>query len=96
MGRTDTNPITDQSAAATLALQAVAWTLADDDRAERLLATTGIAPGDLRRRLDEPAVLAAALVYLEAHEPHLIACADALGVTPEALVRARAMLETLT
>lgn len=93
MARTDTNPFPDESPA-TLALHAVAWLLGDDDRAARLVAVTGIAPGDLRRRLTEPAVLAAALGFLEAHEPDLIACADALGVPPAALVRARDLLET--
>ncbi len=33
------------------------------------------------------------LAYLEAYEPDLIACADALGVTPSALVAAHQMLE---
>lgn len=93
MGRSDTNPIPDESAAATCALQAIAWLLADDDRAGRLVAVTGIAPADLRRRLGDPAVLAAALSFLEAHEPDLIACADALGVPPAALLRARDLLE---
>lgn len=79
--------------AATVALDAVAWTLGDDDRAQRLIALTGIAPGDLRARLAEPAVLAAALTFLEANERDLIACADATGHTPAALVAARATLE---
>jgi hypothetical protein len=95
MARTDTNPIPDESAAATLGLQAVAWLLAEDDRARRLVDVTGIAPADLRGRLGDPAVLAAALAFLEAHEPDLIACADALDVPVDALVRARAMLETM-
>ena len=55
---------------------------------------TGLAPDDLRARIGEPAVLAAALAFLEAHEPDLIACADNLGVRPDALVTARQALET--
>ena len=76
-----------------LALQALAWTLADEDRAQRLIDTTGLFPDDLRARIDEPAVLGAALGFLENHEPDLLACAADLGVTPEALVAARAALD---
>jgi hypothetical protein len=38
-------------------------------------------------------VLAAALGFLEAHEPDLIAAADALAVPPAELVEARRLLE---
>lgn len=76
-----------------LALQALAWTLADEDRAQRLIDTTGLYPDDLRARIDEPAVLGAALGFLENHEPDLLACAADLGVAPEALVAARAALD---
>ena len=76
-----------------LGLQALAWTLGEQARADRLIATTGLYPDDLHARAGEPAVLAAVLAYLEAYEPDLIACADALGVTPSALVAAHQMLE---
>lgn len=89
MGRTDTNHHDTQ----TVALQALVWTLGDEARAGRLVALTGLTPGDLRARLQEPAVLAACLAFLEAHEPDLIACADAIGATPDALVAARGVLE---
>jgi len=76
-----------------LALSALAWTLGEPERAQRLLALTGLTGGDLRERLGDPAVLAAALGFLEAHEPDLTACAEALGVEPAALVEARRRLE---
>ena len=76
-----------------LALSALGWALSDPARAERLLALTGLTPADLRERLGEPSLLAAVLSFLEAHEPDLIACADALGVPPAALVAARGRLE---
>jgi adenine/guanine phosphoribosyltransferase-like PRPP-binding protein len=79
--------------AAQLALQALIWTLAEPDRAQRLLDTTGLDPQDLRERAGEPAVLAAVLGFLESYEPDLIACADGLGVSPAALVAARAELD---
>jgi len=84
----DTNPDATQ-----LALQALVWTLAEPDRAQRLLDTTGLMPDDLRARAGEPAVLSAVLGFLEAHEPDLIACADELGVKPEAIVAAHAALD---
>ena len=77
----------------TLALRALAWTLADPDRAARLLALTGLDPAALRARAAEPATLAAVLGFVEAHEPDLVGCADALDVPPAALVGARRTLE---
>ncbi len=76
-----------------LALGALGWALADQPRAERLLAVTGLTPADLRGRLGDPALLAAVLGFLEAHEPDLVACAETLGVSPAALVDARRRLE---
>ena len=79
--------------AGALALRALVWTLGDADRAERLLSVTGLDPADLRERAGEPAVLAAMLAFLEGHEPDLLACAEALEVKPESMVRARQELE---
>ena len=76
-----------------LALQALAWTLSDPARASRLLDLTGLDPAELRARAGEPSLLAAAIVFLESHEPDLIACAQALDVAPTALVAARATLD---
>ena len=76
-----------------LALQALAWTLSDPLRASRLLDLTGLDPASLRARAGESSLLAATLGFLEAHEPDLIACADALDVKPAALVAAREKLE---
>jgi uncharacterized protein DUF3572 len=89
MIRDRTNPADPEA----LALSALGWTLAEEGRAQRLLALTGLTPADLRDRLDEPAVLAAILGFLEAHEPDLVAAAEALAVPPSALVEARRRLE---
>ena len=77
---------------ATLALQALVWTLAEPRRAMRLLDTTGLSPADLRSRANDPVVLAAALGFLQAHQPDLIECADGLGVRPERLIAAHEAL----
>ncbi len=83
---------TNQSAEA-LALGALGWTLQDGGRADRLLALTGLTPDQLRSRLGEQPLLAGVLRFLEAHEPDLLACADALGVAPAQLVESRRSLE---
>jgi hypothetical protein len=76
-----------------LALAALGWALEEPARAQRLLALTGLTPGDLRDRLGDSSLLAAVLGFLEAHEPDLLACADALAVAPAVLVEARRRLE---
>jgi hypothetical protein len=85
-------PVTIDAARA-VALHALGWTLAEPDRAERLLATTGLTPADLRARIEHPQMLAAVLGFLLAHEPDLIACATALDEAPETLVAAHSLLE---
>lgn len=76
-----------------LALAALAATLTDERRAERFLSLTGLSPDGIRSRLHDPSLLAACITFLEAHEPDLIAVAEAVGVKPEDLLRARAELE---
>lgn len=71
-----------------LALQALGWVLEDEDRAQRLLALTGLDPRELRSGLEDPAMLASLLGFLASHEPDLIACAEAIGVPPEQLAGA--------
>lgn len=88
----ETNPDRDSHM---IALQALVWALGEPRRAERLLDTTGLSPASLRESAGDPAVLAAALGFLEAYEPDLIACAESLGVSPALLVQARESLENL-
>ncbi len=79
--------------AETLALSALAATLTDERRARRFLDLSGIDTEELRLQAEEPALLAALLRFLEAHEPDLIEVADAMGVKPAELVAAREDLE---
>lgn len=78
--------VTNSEDPASLALGAIAWILSDDDRAQRFLALTGLSPDDLRNRLTDASLQAAALNFLEMHEPDLLACADAMGCSPETIV----------
>lgn len=83
-----------QADPAMLALAALGWILSDADRAQRMLALTGLTPDILRDGVSETATLAAILAFLEGHEPDLLAAADHIGVKPETLVQARQALES--
>jgi hypothetical protein len=76
-----------------LALLALANAVSDERRARRFLDLTGIGTDELRARAGERALLAALLRFLEAHEPDLVAVAEAIGAKPEQLVAARRRLE---
>jgi len=71
-----------------LALKALGWVLQDEERAQRLLALTGLDPRQLRSGLEDPTMLASLLGFLANHEPDLIACAKDIGVSPEKLAAA--------
>ena len=88
----DTNEETTEADTA-LALSALTWTLGEEERAGRFLALTGLTAQDLRSRIDDPVVLAALIRFLEGLERDLIACAEDIETTPEALVAARRRLE---
>ena len=66
--------------------------LGDAPRAERLLSLTGLSADELRGGLGDPATLGAVLEFLCAHEPDLVAAAEALDVTPAQLAAARESL----
>ena len=87
--RDPSSPAADPQA---LALSALGWVLSDRDRAERLLALTGLTPETLRGGLGDPALLGAVVDFLCAHEADLIAAADALGVAPGDLAASRERL----
>ena len=66
--------------------------LSDESRVSRLLALTGLTPEELRAGLGDSGLLAAVLDFLAAHEPDLVAAAEALGVLPQDFARARERL----
>lgn len=77
----------------TLALAALAATLGDGRRAQRFLDLTGIGTDELRDRAADPALLAALIRFLEAHEPDLISVSQEIGVDAALLSMARRQLE---
>lgn len=74
--------------ASELALAALGWILEDQDRAERLLSLTGLTPEILRTGIMTAQVQGAVLEFLTNHEPDLLACAEALAVSPAEIVAA--------
>ena len=76
-----------------VALLALATVVSDERRGRRFLDLSGMETEELRARAADPALLAALLRFLEAHEPDLIAVAAEIGVGPELLVDARHALE---
>jgi len=72
-----------------VSLSALAWVLADTERARRFLAITGLDPDGFRAAIGEPATHLAVLDFLCAHEPDLVAAAEALGLAPAQLAAMR-------
>ncbi len=71
-----------------IGLQALAHVAGDPDLGPRFLALSGLDADGLRAGAGDPALLAAVIDFLRARESDLVACADALAIKPEALVRA--------
>lgn len=67
--------------------------MADDERAQRFLDLTGMTADGLRGAIGLPSTQRAVLDFLCAHEPDLIAAAQALDVAPETLAAARGRQE---
>ena len=82
----------DSNEASALVLQALVWTLQDDRRAQRLLALTGLEADTLRAHIGETATQRAVVDFLEGNEADLIACAEALEISPIKLLGAREAL----
>ena len=76
----------------TLALAVLGWILSDPPRAERFLDLTGLTPDILREQIGEQSILAAVLEFLINHEPDLVAAADGLQISPQAILVAHNQL----
>lgn len=72
-----------------MALAALGWILADQERAQRFLDLTGLTPDGLRAALGDVSTHRAIFDFLAAHEPDLVGAAEALEVEPEVLIAAQ-------
>lgn len=61
------------------------WILAEDDRARRFLDLTGLTPDGLRNAINAASTHEAIFSFLAAHEPDLLAAAEAIAVDPQLL-----------
>ena len=75
-----------------MAIRALGFLAADEERLDRFLALSGLDPGGLRAAAAAPGFLAGVLDHLCADEPALLAFAAEAGVAPEHVDRARALL----
>ena len=81
-----------RDAAETLALTALGWIAADEERAGAFLGMAGATPEDLRARAQDPEFLGFVLDFLLADEEALLAFCEAEGLAPDRPMRARAGL----
>ena len=70
------------------ALNAVSFILAEDALRDRFLALSGLAPDEIRARIQEPDFLASVLEFLISHEPDLIDFSETINERPETIVAA--------
>ena len=82
----------DSADAEALALRALAWIVADDDRLQRFIGLTGMDLEMLRSRASDPAMLGGVLDCLLGDERWVTAFAAAIGVPPIAAATARRLL----
>lgn len=79
--------------ATTLALAGLAFLAADEENMQRFLAATGLDPGSLRARADDPGLLLAVLDFLLGADEMVLAFCEENGCDPRRLHVARAVLE---
>lgn len=82
-----------REAAVAVAVKALTYLAQDMERIGGFLAQSGLGPGDLRARAQEPAFGAAVLGYLLSDETLLIAFAAESGLRPQDVLHAVHVLE---
>ena len=85
-------PPASAEAAQVMALQMVEFLSGEDGLLEAFLATSGVAPGDLGRRLGEPETLAAVMDFVLQEDARVIGFARQAGVDPLVIPGLRALL----
>lgn len=82
----------DREAAEALALRALAWIAADDDRLDRFLALSGTGVDEIRARAADPAFLGGVIDCLLGDERWVVAFAADAAIDPSLPAVARALL----
>jgi hypothetical protein len=78
--------------AETVAIQALGWIAADEDRLGRFMALAGLSAGELRARAAEPEFLGGVLDFVLENEALLVEFAQSSGLKPESIARLRRQL----
>ena len=86
-------PVLSPERAEILALEALAWLVADEDGIARFLAGSGVEAADLRDAAGSPGLAVAILDFLLLHEDLLLAFCESSGTSPADLHRARRLLQ---
>lgn len=81
-----------QEYAETIALQSLTWLLQDEDLLPRFLAATGADPAQMAVLAGDSGFLAAVLDFLLSEDSLVLAFAEAAGLAPDSVLRARAGL----
>ncbi|OYY10030.1 MAG: hypothetical protein B7Y70_09175 [Rhizobiales bacterium 35-68-8] len=82
-----------QEAASAVAVQALTWLASDMERIGGFLAQSGLGPGDLRARAQEPAFGAAVLHFVLSEDAMLLAFVAEAKLRPLDVVHALSVLE---
>lgn len=82
------NKMVNEASPMVIGLQALGHVAGDADLGPRFLALSGLDAEGLRAGAGEPALLAAVIDFLCAREPDLLACAEALAISPASLAAA--------
>lgn len=78
--------------AETIALQALAFLVKEDDLLSHFLISSGLTPQDLKHRFREPELLGGVLDTILADDTVLLAFCNTMSLSPETLVIARRAL----
>jgi hypothetical protein len=78
--------------AETIALQALAFLVKDEELLSQFLISSGLTPQDLKDRFREPEILGGVLDAILANDSVLLAFCNTVSLSPETLVLARRTL----
>lgn len=81
-----------QESAETIALQALGWMAADPEILGGFLAASGLGPGDVAARAQEPEFLAAVVDHVMQQDAWVLDFCASAGLAPSSLMQVRASL----